>query len=360
MNTRCRRMGTVCMREDIRRDGLAMHFLMDGDAMLPLASAIPSAIINIGYPAICGEELQVCQRITRALARSPVETAVVGHASARHLGALEAVVSCAENTSANVWVPSSRQLARQMSSIGPDELVLSCVDAVRQWATTHATPIDVALVDASAEEDGLLDHVLWMAEQFSLAGCRQIIVGDTMGIGTPESLSPIFRGLNEMHIPFEFHGHDDGGCVYANIVAANNEGAVGVGCAALGLGERSTMPDTAHVAEILSLPFDAVAYAEFSTVHAQYRADNPGCEELLNPRTVTTGAQLRLRKGGMGTRLLFGVTSDRRVLGEILGIEPRLTTPELLRTIKDWMYRERRCYLTEPELRERMTQVGFL
>jgi len=340
----------VKLREDLRRDGLAMHFLLSEKEMRVLAAAVPDAVINVGYPGICAEELATCQRIVRGLAAQSVESAVVGHACPAHVAALEAAASIAENTSVNVWVPCSRGLARRIAPSQPETFLASCVAVVRQWTSAHTTPIDVALVDATAAEEGICERAIGLAERFSEVGCRHVIIGDTMGTATPSRLLPLFDGLAGRGVPFEFHGHDDGGRLVDNIQVAVDSGAVGIGCAAFGLGERGTLADTRFVAGLLSLPCNCSAYADFAELHRAYRDTHRGCEGLLDPATITTGAQLRLRRGVPGTRLLFGVTSDRQVLGEMLGVRPDLLDPELLRELKDTMYREKRCALSPADV----------
>jgi len=343
-------MTTPVLREDIRRDGLAMNFLLGESLMQVLASALPEAIINIGYPGICPAELCACQRITRALASYPVESAVVAHACATQIASLESVACCAQNTSVNVWVPCSERLIRQISPDSSRAFLESCIATVRSWSSTHSTPIDVALVDVTADEDGLHHRTLWIAEQCILAGCRHIIVGDSMGMATPGQLISLFRGLEEMGGAFEFHGHNDNGLLESNIQAAVANGACGIGSAAFGLGERKTMADSRRVAQLLSLPFDDSAYAEFANLHEGYRVAHPSCETLLNPDTIISGAQLRLRGSLPDTNVMFGVTSDRRILGEIMRLPPNSFRSDVLPRLKDQMYHEERCVLSAVDL----------
>ena len=57
----------VGLREDLRRDGLMMNFLVDESLMLSLARAFPYSTINIGYPAICSSEQKICEKIAENL-----------------------------------------------------------------------------------------------------------------------------------------------------------------------------------------------------------------------------------------------------------------------------------------------------
>lgn len=202
-------MVEMLIREDIRRDGLAMNFLMGTNMMIELGRALPGSIINIGYPAICSAERKACQAIIQKLSDICIETAVVGHAHLDHLPFLEAVASCAPNTSVNVWIPCSQRMIHESSELPEDVFLLSCVQAVKLWVDSTSIPIDVALVDATAIESGILERILWLSQTLMDNGCRRIIIADTMGICNPVRVRCIFTAISERKIPFEFHGHND-------------------------------------------------------------------------------------------------------------------------------------------------------
>jgi len=46
----------IRVREDMRRDGICMNFLLGAKEILLLSKTIPYSTINVGYPAICNEE----------------------------------------------------------------------------------------------------------------------------------------------------------------------------------------------------------------------------------------------------------------------------------------------------------------
>jgi hypothetical protein len=50
-------------REDFRRDGLFANFLVDDEIMVLVARAFPGSILQVGYPAICNMEREMCRKI---------------------------------------------------------------------------------------------------------------------------------------------------------------------------------------------------------------------------------------------------------------------------------------------------------
>ncbi len=190
-------MSFLKLREDFRRDGLAATFLTDAMMMKSLVRSFPDSLINVGYPALCTRELLACKKIIKALSVFPVELAVVGHACHAHLKHLKEAADCASNTSVNVWVPCSSLMIAEISKSGIASFVDSCVKVVGDWTSSCSTPIDVALVDCMSREDGLFERVIVMAERFLLAGCRRVILCDTMGKVLPKELSKLFCALSD-------------------------------------------------------------------------------------------------------------------------------------------------------------------
>ena len=139
-----------------------------------------------------------------------------------------------------------------------------------------------------------------------------------------------------------------------NIKAAIKYGAHVIGTSVFGLGERMTMADSYRIAEIWHLPVNKKSYNHFCRLHSEYMANYPDSYDLLSPNVIVTGAQLQLRGKCHNAKVKFGVTSDRRVLGKIVGITPDSVCSNRLRRIKDRMYDERVCTLSPRELRNRL------
>ena len=175
-----------------------------------------------------------------------------------------------------------------------------------------------------------------------------------MGICTSARIRAILTALAEQNIPFEFHGHNDFDNLSANMRVAVDCGACGLGTAAFGYGERSTMADPCTIAKEFGLPFNSFHYKTFSHMHNDYLDRHPKAKSLLNPDTITTGAQLRLRSTEQNTKLLFGVTSDRKIAAKMLGIPTTVISLEKLRSIKDEMYNCGICALSDLELATRI------
>ena len=72
------------VREDFRRDGLAANFLADSELINIVSNILKGSKINIGYPAICDQEYQICSDILKN-SNNNAELCVVGHAREEHL-----------------------------------------------------------------------------------------------------------------------------------------------------------------------------------------------------------------------------------------------------------------------------------
>ena len=330
-----------------------MNFLMGADMMIELSKALPGSIINIGYPAICLSERKACQLITQKLSDIDIETAAVGHAHIDHLPFLESVASCAQNTSVNVWIPCSQRMIHESTNLPETIFLQSCIQAVKLWADSKSIPIDVALVDSTSVERGITEKVLRLSQALLENGCRRIIIADTLGICTSARTRSILNALAKQKIPFEFHGHNDFGKLSANMQAAADCGACGLGTAAFGYGERSTMADPCTVSKEFGITFKNFHYETFSQMHKDYLNRYPKSKSLLNPNTITTGAQLRLRSKEPNKELLFGVTSDRKIAAKMLEIPSDAVSADKLRSIKDEMYDCGICALSVSGLAER-------
>ena len=129
--------------------------------------------------------------------------------------------------------------------------------------------------------------------------------------------------LRGRDVPFEFHGHNDTGFLEANIETAIEHGAHVIGTSAFGFGERMTMGDSYKIAETFKIPIERHFYDNFCELYSMYEKNHPDCVQILSPGKIVTGAQLILRRECFGAaKVKFAVTSDRRVLGHILGIPP--------------------------------------
>ena len=348
MNRKC-----VLVREDFRRDGLFANFPASPELMRMLAKSIPASRINIGYPAICSSEQEACKSIMLALADLPVEQAVVGHCLPSHLRVMSRLANAVPNGSANFWIPVSDVAVRR---IWPSRCVGQLIDlAVRMlelWHELSDRPIDVALVDATAAEEDCSVRVSTCVRTLHQRGSRSVIICDSRGSATPESLRDLLAGLPSSCGEVEFHPHNDSGSAILCAQVACDHGITHVGTSAFGISERVNMVDTKQFLPYLDIPFDDGAYARFQEAYDDELLPISGRGELLSEGLVVTGTQRRLLGDVPIRRMRFGVTSDRAMASTLTNLSPTIVTGSHLEAIKNRLYFERRAFLPAKELRK--------
>ena len=97
----------LIVREDFRRDGLFANFLVDEELMVLVARAFPGSILQVGYPAICSMEREMCRKILFALRNENIEPALSGHAIQEHLDIMGDLIKSYPKVTAKFWIPVS-------------------------------------------------------------------------------------------------------------------------------------------------------------------------------------------------------------------------------------------------------------
>ncbi len=336
------------IRDDIRRDGLSMNFLLDEDMMSLLAQSFPNSLMNIGYPGICSKEKEICKRIVTRLSSEPIETAVVGHALKSHLDLMAEVTRDTNNSSAVFWIPFSDYFISQTLKQEPDKILKDSANLIRYWRRISELPLDIALADTTAKQQGLDTRLFRFYDVLKEAGARRLTVCDTRGIATPSSLKKLMRNIppgTEKY--WEFHPHNDSGRALDNIALMDSLGVSTIGTAVFGHGERGTMIDPRVLVKAYNLPFNATAFSDFYNSYCKLISGLEEPDQLFSEGTIVTGSQHRLYQR-KAKKLLFGVTSDRHILSQLSGI-PQDQIPEgLLEAVKNRLYAEKeRTYNSE-------------
>ncbi len=130
--------------------------------------------------------------------------------------------------------------------------VLKSLQELVPFAKRYFSSVTVGAQDATrASELSLVDFMQRAAD----CGAERIRIADTVGIGTPDSISELITRLKEKAngIGIEFHGHNDFGLATANALAAIRAGAQAISVTVNGVGERGGNAALEQVAAALSL-----------------------------------------------------------------------------------------------------------
>ena len=344
-------MRKIHIREDFRRDGLCMNFLVDETLMVKLARAFPDAILNVGYPAICSQERLMCERIIESLSTEHVESAVVGHALPKHLETMASLVNNAENTSANFWIPFSNYMIGQTMKKRPEQVLEHAKKMARFWRELSPRPLDIALVDSTANEPNSVERLKYFYEDLKSEGVRSIIVCDSKGKTTPKKLTDLLVSFRGISTDIEYHPHNDNGLALSNIETAVQLGVTGIGTGIFGYGERGTMVDPRLLVAKYGIPYKPLEFRKFRKDYEQMIQNLEENEEIFRKGIVVTGTQYRLRGRDPSLVAKFGVTSDKYILGKLTGIDPKEISNETMERIKNDLYLERKRVFQESELK---------
>jgi len=348
-------MNNIKVREDFRRDGLAANFLVGGEQIKYLAKALPGSIINIGYPGICSEEYKSCEEILNLANGNGAELSVVGHMTKAHVDLLLNITKSHFGVSANTWLPISDYFIKKTFNEHPETILNKAEQLIRYWKNNTNAPIDVALTDVTAQEKGLDLRTANWAEKLIRAGARNIILCDTRGIGVPENLDLLFSQTKLNSETTEFHPHNDNGLALQNVNVAIKHGINVIGSSIYGAGERRTMLDTISL-ESLGLNVDKSSYALFEESYKSIIVDPiKNIEQVLGKGVVATGTQYRLRGRDKSLKKIFGVTSDRYILGELLNIPREELSEKYLEILKNnLLYKLRNIYFEGADLKNKI------
>lgn len=105
------------------------------------------------------------------------------------------------------------------------------------WAKRHFDFVSVGAQDASRSSP---ERLCEFAMRVQDAGADRIRIADTLGISTPLKVTNQIQLLKDLiHLPIDFHAHNDLGFASANAFAAAEAGANTLSVTVLGLGERA-------------------------------------------------------------------------------------------------------------------------
>jgi hypothetical protein len=331
-----------------------MDFLVDENLMIKVARAFPEVILNIGYPEICSQERVMCERIIESLSMERVESAVVGHALPNHLETMASLVNKAENTSANFWIPFSDYMIYQTMKKRPKQVLEHAKKMAGLWKDLSSRPLDVALVDSTANEPNSVERLMQFYEGLKSEGVRSVIICDTKGKTTPKKLTDLLVGFRGTSPDLEYHPHNDNGLALQNIEAAVQLGVTGIGTGIFGHGERGTMVDPRLLVAKYGIQYKPLAFRQFRQNYDQMIQDLGEIGEIFKEGVVVTGTQYRLRGRDPSLIAKFGVTSDKYILGKLTCVDPNEISDEAMEKIKNDLYLERKRVFQETELKTKL------
>ena len=139
-------------------------------------------------------------------------------------------------TAVHVSVPTSDIMIENKLGKNRDWIIPQ-MEKVFHFAIKEGAVISFGAEDASRTDPLFLRSVFIAAQQL---GAQRVRVADTLGIMTPSYVSELIAFLSlSLHIPIDFHGHNDFGMATANALSAWEHGADIISCSLLGLGERA-------------------------------------------------------------------------------------------------------------------------
>jgi len=340
------------VRDDFRRDGLAASFLVDKDIYETYVNAFPDGTrFNIGYPSICSEEYNTCDRILKiadGLANS--ELCIVGHAREPDLQLMSRLLSNRKNVSANVWIPASKEATKNILGQTTDEAYQIAKKAIDYWRKITTQPLDIALTDVTAKEDGIDERVIEWHNKLKLSGYRSIILCDTKGIGDEGRLRNIFANVSD----FEWHPHNDNMKALLTSEISAQYGATYIGTSYLSFSERMNMLDPRQlIQDKMNLDQLDRFYHELCDLLGE---DPSGlANEIYNKETATTGTHFKLWNSSEGKRMFFGVTSDSALFSSMTGLTISAKQLSLLKD--ECLYRMKMKFISKDQIGKLVTSV---
>lgn len=346
----------IQIREEFRRDGLAFNFLVGEKFMAAVARAFPGAILQVGYPAVCREEQEVCRRILFELKDTDVEPALAGHALLEHVDLMGDLLRPYPNASANIWIPVSDYLINRTLNRKPSEVLDRAIELIQYWQKNFApNQIDVALADATEKEAGLASRVALFSKKLHEAGARSVVICDTKGQADPEQLMQIFKSIADVDSgQLEFHPHNDNGLGVENVRVAIESGVSVIGTALFNSGERFTMIDPRTlISHGFPVASNNLVLNQIESLYQNEMGFTPvEIKNKFSHHTFITGTQYRLFDRIWPAKLLFGVTSDKYILAKLMNINEDQINSSILEKLKNTLYKNRLPYLGKKELQE--------
>jgi len=198
------------------------------------------------------------------------------------------------------------------------EAMLKRIREAVSYAAENGITVAYFGVDSTRADPSFFDEAYRAGVE---AGAAEVVVVDTIGVATPESVHELVGRASELEVPVHFHGHNDFGLATANAIAAIRAGARWIHGTINGMGERA---GNANIGEV-ALALRALWGVETKLDLARVRELGERVRELagyeLEPWKPLVGENLFRRESGAVASQFHDPPSIEPYSSELVGAE---------------------------------------
>jgi isopropylmalate/homocitrate/citramalate synthase len=286
--------GHVGLYDTTLRDGeQTVGVVLDPAQKLEIAGLLDSLgvdRIEAGFPRVSAEDWEAVSLIAAAGLRAEI------WGFSRAVPAdLEALVELGVRFSV-IEAPISDL---KLDAIGVSrETMLERIARALRFAAEHGIHAAYFGVDSTRAEPDFYRRAYSTALE---AGAAELVVVDTLGIASPESVGELVAATVELAgpgVPVHFHGHNDFGLATASAVAAVRAGAAYIQGTINGMGERAGNASLGEVALALRALYGVESNLRLDRIRAVSERVSELTGTVLEPWKPLTGETLYRRESG--------------------------------------------------------------
>jgi isopropylmalate/homocitrate/citramalate synthase len=286
--------GRVGLYDTTLRDGeQTVGVVLDPAQKLEIARLLDELGIDrieAGFPRVSAEDTEAVRLIARAGLRAEV------WGFSRAVAAdLEALVPL--DVRATVVEAPISDL--KLEAIGVSRAtMLERIAAALRFASEHDIHTAYFGVDSTRADPDFYRAAYTTALE---AGARELVVVDTLGIASPESVGELVAATVELAgpgVPVHFHGHNDFGLATASAVAAVRAGAAWIHGTINGMGERAGNANLGEVALALRALYGVESNLRLERIRMVSERVSELSGTSLEPWKPVTGETLYRRESG--------------------------------------------------------------
>ncbi|MBI9030778.1 hypothetical protein JEZ13_02070 [bacterium] len=350
----------MIIREEIRRDGLAINHKLDEVFFKLYIDTFPEVdkIINVGYPTICNTEYDICKKIILNNTSENIEYCISSHARKIDLIVMSRFIdelTDRHKLSIVVWYPISECFQKRLLTNSKRNHLKHLKEIVEYWKSQQSSvPIDIALADCFSDEDEIEQKTSTWVNELIKYGYRNIIITDSMGTSTKDRIDKVFSKLKHYNFNFnnlEFHVHDDNSKAFDNLQYSISKYNIGlVSSSYMGSSERMSLISTEKIyQDILNCTIDKDIISKLRNYYNYIVNDKRSIiSKFKNNVATITGSQFYLQNKPK-ISLLFGATTNLYLLELILG---RKSNNAELECLKNYLYNSFNIFFTRDDIDE--------
>lgn len=223
------------------------------------------SVINIGFPALSGEDRTNCRKLVN---ESFQNVKLIASA----LPTKNSVITCLECgvKSISMETPFNELNLQYRLKNTKDEVLKNTAESI-EHARKHGATVDFVLKDGSRTP---LEEIKKICDVAIAAGASKVIIADTVGFLRPLSMRYLIAHVRESlpepagkKIVLGVHCHNDFGLATANTLAAVEEGASIVHTCLVGFGERAGIAPFEEVVTALELLYNLDTGVDLGKTH---------------------------------------------------------------------------------------------